>query len=260
MLYCWHIIGEGMVTGMQKLTEFLLKETPGHADELFTALNATIEAIGNTRALVDGNTLKLLQNGRHDEIAPYIEASKELMQLSSNLSDILEGVETDYSDDNDADVVEETESVNNNGNSNKYGSCQVNELEAHGLFESFTHKRPVSFSLEGQSYSARDWKQILRIVCEVLNQQNPQLFRSFVNDPQMQGSSRTYFSFTDKNMYNPRKISGSDVYVETNHSANTICSIISDILGKYNIPVTSIKIYLRADYTSLHEDTNVKKN
>ncbi len=242
---------------MQKLTEFLLKETPGHADELFTALNATIEAIGNTRALVDGNTLKLLQSGRHDETAPYIEVSKELTQLSSYISEILDGVETDYSYDNDIEVIGESE--NASGNIDKYGSCQVNELEAHGLFESFTHKRPVSFSLEGQRFSARDWKQILRIVCEVLNQRNPQLFKSFVNDAQMQGNTRTYFSFSDRNMYNPRKISGSDVFIETNHSANTICSIIGNILEKYNIPIASLKIYLRADYSSLHGNS-VKKN
>lgn len=243
---------------MQKLTEFLLKETPGHADELFTALNATIEAIGNTRALVDGNTLKLLQSGRHDEISPYVEASKELVELSSALNKLLDGVETDYTPDDTEENVEELQTIEVSGN--KYESCHVDELEAHGLFESFTHKRPVAFALEGQKFSARDWKQILRIVCEVLNQRNPQLFKSFVNDENMQGNTRTYFSFSDKNMYNPRKISGSDVFVETNHSANTICSVIGNILERYNIPVASIKIYLRADYTSLNDKNNVKKN
>lgn len=246
---------------MKKLTKFLLKETPGHAEELFTALNTTIEAIGNTRALVDGNIMKLLQSGKHDEVAPYFEASKELTHISDYISGILDGIETDYSDDisdtdEDSEVTEENSTINSNA---KYDACHVNELEAHGLFENFTHKRPVAFTLEGQRYSARDWKQILRIVCEVLNQRNPQLFKSFINDPQMQGNTRTYFSFSDKNMYNPRKISGSDVFIETNHSANTICSIIGDMIEKYNIPVASLKIYLRADYSSLHED-NVKKN
>ena len=206
--------------------------------------------------------MKLLQSRRHDEVASYVEASKELALISDYISEILDGVDIDYSDDT-SDVDEDSEIAEENGsiiNRNaKYDACHVNELETHDLFENFTHKRPVAFTLEGQRYSARDWKQILRIVCEVLNQRNPQLFKSFVNDPQMQGNTRTYFSFSDKNMYNPKKISGSDVFIETNHSANTICSIIGDMIEKYNIPVPSVKIYLRADYSSLHED-NVKKN
>ena len=39
----------------------------------------------------------------------------------------------------------------------------------------------------------------------------------------------------------------------TNMSANQIRNVIEKILRKYNVKVNDYKIYLKADYTSLHE-------
>lgn len=76
----------------------------------------------------------------------------------------------------------------------------------------------------------------------------------------MQGSTKTYFAYTDDRMNNGKRIFGSSVYIETNHNANGICSIIASILEKYNIPITPLQIYLKSDYTPLHTDTEKKEN
>lgn len=48
-------------------------------------------------------------------------------------------------------------------------------------------------------------------------------------------------------------IQGTDIYVTTNLSANNIRNIIQKMLRKYGIPLSEYKIYLKADYTALHE-------
>ena len=54
-------------------------------------------------------------------------------------------------------------------------------------------------------------------------------------------------------MYDGRKISNSNIYIETTHSANTICDIVSILFRKYRIPYAALQIYLKADYTPLHQ-------
>ncbi len=48
------------------------------------------------------------------------------------------------------------------------------------------------------------------------------------------------------------KIEGTDIYVETNLSANGIRNLLIKVLKQYKIPMNSYKIYLRADYSELH--------
>ena len=240
---------------MDKLVEFLEKEVPESANQLFEIINDAIVVINNTTTLINKNTLKLLEENKHDEITPYIEASKDLGQLSSYLSKFIDNVSNEKIMDQNVSKSERKE----DSYKTEKDFYIVDESEPHGLFENFTYKRPKAFTLEGKKYPVRDWKQLLWMTCEVLNARNPQLFESFTKKTNMQGNSRKYFSFTDTGMYNPQKIAGSNIYVETNHSANGICNVIADMLEQYNIAIDSVKIYLIKDYTSRHEK-GLKKN
>lgn len=81
-------------------------------------------------------------------------------------------------------------------------------------------------------------------------------FESIVMEKDMQGKTRAYFSNNKEvytAMYDGRKISNSNIYIETTHSANTICDIVSILFRKYRIPYAALQIYLKADYTPLHQ-------
>lgn len=96
-------------------------------------------------------------------------------------------------------------------------------------------------------------------VREILNKHNPNLFQSFPDDESMQGRTITYFS-RKQMKYACKKVGGTDIYVLTNNNGNGNYSIIIKMLEKYNIPTTSMEIFLKADYSPLHEDDeNVKK-
>lgn len=242
---------------MQKLIEFLLKETPGHAKEIQSDIGLLLSSIENTQSAIEG-MMPAIDKGDYAKIGEYYSMAHRMGKLREQIAEIEEyfGVkesipQEDEEELKDLPIMEKKD----------YDACRVDETVAHGLFENYTHKRPVAFTLEGNRYSARDWKQVLRMICELLNQKDSKIFDSFVRDKEMQGSTRTYFAYTDDRMYNGKKVSGSNVYIETNHNANGICSIIANMLERYNIPVTSVQFYLRSDYTPLHiDEENVKKN
>lgn len=251
-----YIIYDCEEDNMDKLIEFLLRETPSHAKELQSDLGLLSSSIENTQSAIEGMMQTL--DDDYSKIGEYYTMSRRLKKLNDELSELekLFGTKNaqEQEDDDELNIIQKSTQTN-------YSDYKVDESVSHGLFENYTHKRPVAFSLEENRYSARDWKQVLRIVCEVLNQKDSKLFDSFVRDKDMQGSTRIYFAYTNDRMYDGKRVSGSNVYIETNHNANGICSIITNMLEKYNIPVTSMHIYLRSDYTPLHSDENdVKKN
>ncbi|MCM1048104.1 MAG: hypothetical protein NC433_06740 [Clostridiales bacterium] len=233
---------------MQKIVEFLLKETPEHAKEIYSAIGLLLNSIENTQSAIEG-MMKSIDKNDYAKLGEYYSMGKEVGKLKEKLSEIEKcfGFEKNIFQGNEEKLKD-------------YEACRVDETVAHGVFENFIHKRPAAFSLEGQKYYVRDWKQVLRMICELLNQRDSEIFDSFTRDTNMQGSSRTYFAYTDNNMNNGIRISGSNVYIETARNADCICKTIVKMLDKYNIPVTSVQIYLRSDYTSLHEDSSFKKS
>lgn len=242
---------------MKELVEFLLDEMPHHAKELQSDIGLLIGSMENTQSAIEG-TMPTIEKSNYAKIGKYYSMAHKMGNLIEQLTEMQQyfGTEVTILQEDEEELIELS-----NIDKKDYEACRVDETVTHGLFENYTHKRPIAFALEGKRYSIRDWKQMLRIVCEILNQKDSKLFESFVKDKDMQGNTRMYFSYTDTRMYNGKRISGSNIYIETNHNANAICSIISNMLEKYDIPVAAMQIYLRSDYTPLHkkDNENVKK-
>ena len=78
------------------------------------------------------------------------------------------------------------------------------------------------------------------------------IFELFLNDKSMNGKKLKYFSKDENELRSPRRIGNTDIFVMTNMSANQIRTLISSMLRKYKINLSECKIYLRADYSSLH--------
>ena len=60
----------------------------------------------------------------------------------------------------------------------------------------------------------------------------------------------------DKDIKKPQKVKGTEIFVETNLSANNIRNIIINMLERYNIPKSQYQIYLSKDLSALHKDDN----
>lgn len=239
--------------------DFLQKEVPSNAGDLNNSINSTLEIIDRTRAAIMGRMNKLARSGRHNDARGFFDADEQLMNIENFLKEFISDIQTGTSQE---------QSVTNNtvnktvADRPDYASYKVDEKESHNLDEDFANKRPVGFILEGKRYSVRNWNRLLVMVCEILSQKDPKLFQSFPEDESMQGRTRTYFSRSPMK-YSCKKVGGTNIYVLTNNNGNGNCGIVVRMLEKYNIPTTSMEIFLRADYTPLHEDgdeNSVKKN
>ena len=91
--------------------------------------------------------------------------------------------------------------------------------------------------------------------CALLNRMNPMLFASFESDTDLQGRKRPYFSRDGAGLDTPAKIPDADMFVETHVSARYLKKMISNLLGKYDIPEEEYIIYLKKDFSPLHEET-----
>lgn len=243
-----------------KLMEFLQKEVPSNAGDLNNSINNTLEILERTRAAVIGRMNKLAQSGKHKDAKEFIDVDEQLMNIENYLKIFVNDMKKDCQIMNI-----ENDPISQQVDKPDYDSYKVDDKKPHYLYEDFTNKRPVAFSLEGIRYPVRDWNKLLIMVCEILYKKNPTLFQSFIGDPTMQGRTRTYFSTTSSDIVDPKKINGTNIYVMNHNNGRGTCSIVERMIERYDIPITGMEIFLRADYSPLHEsdndeDKSVKKN
>ncbi len=183
-------------------------------------------------------------------------------QIARNVNQVQITVDKYISDLELEDLKEESEVITRqeeeqqieNRKLPSYGDYIVDSNIPYGLYEDFTHKCPAAFSISGTKIEARQWKDVLLLTCEVLAKKDTQRVVGFVSDPTMQGKKVNYFSKNPDKMRKPVKLENIDVYIETNMSSNQIRNVIIKILRKFDLKITDYNIFLRADYTALHEE------
>lgn len=243
---------------IEKMLEYVNRELPAHAEEIWSAIDLLSNTIENTRCAIDGALGKLSSEREYSKANEYIQMSQELAEVL----DIIREYNKKYVliEDETRNIPtedEEDEALESNGEKINYENYRVNEEVAYNLYTDFTHKKPAAFSLEGKKYPARKWQYVFMQTCEILNQKNSNIFSTFVHDETMQGRTRAYFSTERDEITKPKKIKGTNIFVETNLSANNIRNIIVNMLEKYNISKNQYQIYLSKDLTPLHTSENV---
>ena len=240
---------------LDKLVAFVKNEFPVNAGEISDAIELLSLALDG---LLEHTSIALTQS-QHDR---NFAKSKELVSLSEEVSDFQseiikwsnglqdEVVAAEEDDSNDTDEEEDTAPREGNPLPN-YAEYRVDQSVPHTLYESFTHKKACAFTFCGRKYQARDWKDLLIQVCDLLSNIDPNKIMSFIDDRSMVGSRIHYFG-TKHVPYKNEKLTNTDVYVWINLSSNGKRNIIRKMLKKFNIPITEFLVYLRADYTPLH--------
>lgn len=236
---------------MDKLMEFLQKEVPSNACDLNNSISSTLEIIERTRAAVIGSVPKLYQKGRHDEVNNFTDADRLLMNMENYLKDFIHDipsiqqkqVEPSNTKTKSTDIKQKLD----------YNSCKVDDSKPYSLDADFSKKRPVAFTFEEKRYDVQSWKRFIVMVCELLNDKNSKLFQSFPEDNSMQGRTRKYF-IRESSPYH-KKVAGTGIWVLTNNDGSANCRIIIKMFEKYDIPITSMKIFIQSDY-SLRDEEN----
>lgn len=94
----------------------------------------------------------------------------------------------------------------------------------------FTGKNISAFIFNNNKYEARSWKQLLMGICEEVNNLHEKDFEKVLL---LQGRKRPYFTKNYNELRLPEKIKGTDIYVETHWSANSIVKLCEDVLSLF---------------------------
>lgn len=245
---------------MDEIFEFMQNEMPEHTEEVWSVVDLFSDTLVNTKSAIDGKVQQLLSHNEFDKVNQYVIMSKKIVSLVKDINDYIKKYAL-VADDELSETTEDDEEIDNFDDTGKvnYEEYRVDENVAYSLYTNFTHKKPAAFSVDGKKYEARQWKVIFTKTCELLNDKDPDRFAEFINDSELQGKKRLYFSLESEGMLKPKKINGSNVFVETNLSANNIRTILANMLERYHIPRSSYQIYLSKDLTPLHKGNRDNK-
>lgn len=125
---------------------------------------------------------------------------------------------------------------------------ELNREQAHFLDEDFSYKRPYGFVLCGEAYKEIvTWSRVYILVCTLLIQRDAERFATLPDNPNFtHRRGNRDFSRNPDDLRIPLKLPN-DIYVETNHSANSIAKRISLLLDAFGIDRREFVIYLRQD-------------
>ena len=242
-----------MESSIDKLIVFIKNEFSKEAGEISEAIDLLSLTLDG---LLEHANISLAQSQRDRDFSK----SKELVSFSEEISHIQAEIVKFGEDLQDEVVMAEDDDTEDKADSAlnesiaipNYEEYRVDQTVPHTLYESFTYKKACAFSFRGKKYSVKDWKDLLIQICELLCEIDLNKVNSFINDRLMVGSRIHYFGVTyvpNKN----EKLKNADIYVWINLSSNGKRNIIRKMLKKFNIPFADFSVYLRADYTPLHQ-------
>ncbi len=236
---------------MKKALDYFKTEFPGNVIEIREGIDLLCQCLDSAAESIHEKAAKAFVNRDAERIAIMLDCVKRIDEMQVKLESYSALLDLD-------NIVEIAAAENENGVTSdrkmpNYADYVVDSTVPYSLTEDFTHKRPAAFSLQGTRIEANDWKDVFMQTCEALVSMDKGTFMLFVSDKMMQGRKIAYFSKDPTSMRKAKLIQGTDIYVTTNLSANRIRDIIQKMLGRYSIPLSEYKIYLKADYTALHE-------
>lgn len=86
------------------------------------------------------------------------------------------------------------------------------------------------FELNGVKYEVDSWRNMLLKVCDIMRTTHTDQFDKVLS---LGGRKRSYFSKNPAELRSPKLVTGTDIYVETNYSANEIVKFSKDIISLF---------------------------
>jgi hypothetical protein len=233
------------------IIEIIKRYFPKDSNEISDALDLLNLALDGLLNSTNRIISEFHMKKEYDKAAELLEFSKSVSGIQKKINEysalisIDSGLDEERLED-ELDEIEEQKTIPN------YSDYVVDSSIPHTLYEDFTYKKVVAFSLNNKRYEVKDWKDLLLQTCNLLVEIDETKFNEFIDDPVMKGRKVSYFSRKYIERKN-EKIKKIDIYVWTNLSANSIRNLIRKLLRKFDIKLTDYYVYLRADYTPLHK-------
>lgn len=94
--------------------------------------------------------------------------------------------------------------------------------------ENYTGKSIRSFSFKGNNYNVEYWIEMLKKVCNIMLTLHRDRFQQVL---ELKGRKRAYFTVNKDELRVPAEIEGTNIFVETNLSANSIVRLTRDVIS-----------------------------
>lgn len=237
---------------LNEMIAYIKKEFPKDSIEIKECLSLLSETIDSTITDIKKASDNAYENRSWEKAEKLLQMAKSINEVENSIYKHIEDLELEDSVEEKVVVQQENEQLEDNKLPN-YSDYAVDENIPHKLLESFTYKCPAAFSIFGTKIKARQWKDVLLSTCEIFAKKDPEKFLEIAADKTMQGRKIDYFSTKTDKIRKPVKLKAVNIYVGTNLSSNQIRETILKILKKYNVGIEDYNIFLRADYTALHE-------
>lgn len=234
---------------LSELIPFIVNEVPHATRDLKESLDLLSGSIQGCLAQLGEQLIDAHQRADYKRSIEISQQSEKIKKIENQIQQIVSQLDEDLDNYDNSDVeLEKMERKIPN-----YREYYIDQKVEYSLNDDFTHKRPVAFKLNHKKELAKDWKEVLIKTLAILAQKDINILKNFTVQSEMQGKRVPYFSEDQhQKMRKPIKIEGTDIYVETNLSANSIRDLVIKVLNQYEIPMNQYKIYLKADYSELH--------
>lgn len=230
---------------LMEMVKIIKEFFPEKAVELSEILGLLRDTMEDTRQDIKELMVLLFDQGQHEAMVPHNNLAAAMLEYMARVQEVQAALEPEEQ------VIVGANEDDEPGLPD-YQAYAVDSEVIHTLHEDFTYTRPAAFEFKGQRYEVRTWQQMLTKTCEILMAIDPQRFATFEDDPSMRGRKQKRISTNPANIRSPYRLKDSEFYVETNLSANDMRYLIIKILRKYDLKISDFKVFLRADYTSLH--------
>ena len=231
----------------EDIAGIIKNKLPSRAIDIGEALDLVVDTLNSTRLDIGKELVQANADKDFSLLNQLAKISREMTEYETKIQEIRNLLELDFIPNVIKDEIEDERTLPD------YDKYRVDSNIEYTLYENLTNKRPCAFSIEGHKIQVSTWQEMLLKTVEFLYSKDSGKMKSFVSDEAMNGRKVHYFSLSpQETMRKPMKIANAEFYVETNRSANSIRNGVVNMLERYGIKVANFKIYLRADYSELH--------
>lgn len=214
----------------REIFNIIKEEFPEILDDYIESFKVLNEVIVNTYNLIGNKSKELFDNKDFEKTEYYLNLAQEVDKYHEDINSIIIFL-------NESDnycIHEETPK-----------SCQYDDILECTLSSDFTYKKPYAFQfLNEDIILVNSWKLFFVRICQELIKIDENKIMSFIDNVEMNGRTRRYFSLNSENMIAPACIN-QKLYVETNQNSNSIRDLIKKALIEYGFKTRDIRVYLK---------------
>ena len=228
----------------EHVVDYILREEPECADDLVYALELVKSCFEGTENKIKENMSESLAKSKFAEIREQSIYCEEIDALISDIDSQINYM-IQFQKKEPSEPLDPKPPID-------YEQYTTDRMVPHVLGEDFEHKRPCAFKFRGRMVQVASWQDIIVQICGILAELDPDKMHKLTEAESMQGRKLKYITETPT-LRKTKRIPGTDLYVWINNSANVLMNTVQRIFKEYGISDDEIVIFLRADYTPLHE-------